>query len=161
MGKEQTGLMAALWHYMSEHFCVPVFTHFACRYYTSRQELASQEPLPGHSPLFELGPAIQRLGLRCMPLAPTPFQMTTTTTTIPTTKNYVTQTRQPPQPKTQLPQSQPSQQPKTQLPQTPNTQIQKRKHDNHQNHLNNQKHISNYNVTHFYSETRKGLPVPF
>ena len=89
MGKEQTGLLAALWHYMSEHFCVPVFTHFACRYYTSsRQELASQEPLRGHSPLFELGPAIQRLGLRCMPLAPTPFQMTTTTTTIPTTKNY-------------------------------------------------------------------------
>ena len=88
MGKEQTGLLAALWHYMSEHFCVPVFTHFACRYYTSRQELASQEPLPGHSPLFELGPAIQRLGLGCMPLAPTPFQMTTTTTTIPTTKNY-------------------------------------------------------------------------
>ena len=88
MGKEQTGLLAALWHYMSEHFCVPVFTHFACRYYTSRQELASQEPLPGHSPLFELGPAIQRLGLGCMPLAPTPFQMTTTTTTIPTTKIY-------------------------------------------------------------------------
>ena len=92
MGKEQTGLLAALWHYMSEHFCVPVFTHFACRYYTSRQELASQEPLPGHSPLFELGPAIQRLGLRCMPLAPTPFQMTTTTTTIPTTKNITTVT---------------------------------------------------------------------
>ena len=89
MGKEQTGLLAALWHYMSEHFCVPVFTHFACRYYTSsRLELASQEPLLGHSPLFELGPAIQRLGLGCMPLAPTPFQMTTTTTTIPTTKNY-------------------------------------------------------------------------
>ena len=146
---------------MSEHFCVPVFTHFACRYYTSRQELASQEPLPGHSPLFELGPAIQRLGLRCMPLAPTPFQMTTTTTTILTTKNYVTQTRQPPQPKTQLPQSQPSQQPKTQLPQSPNTQIQKHKHDNHQNHLNNQKHTFKLQCHPLLFRDKKGAACSF
>ena len=161
MGKEQTGLLAALWHYMSEHFCVPVFTHFACRYYTSRQELASQEPLPGHSPLFELGPAIQRLGLGCMPLAPTPFQMTTTTTTISITKNITTVsvTKNTNTTTTTTQNTTTTTIPTTKNTNTKNTSTTTNKHkqDNH----HNQNHTFKWQSHHCQSETRKGPFVPF